>query len=319
MAIATATGYWVAKIERAARGRKHAAFSRRLWAHKTQNPGLRADAIAAGRTNPAEPSRRRSASASWRVSVRLTMATGAPFRFAMSGSLAAGLTTSELPTTNRRSALRVSSMLRSSAARGSGSPKSTVAVRRMPPHTGQAGKEIPVAQPLLNLFAGKSGAAVRAADDVRRAMQLDDQLRIRSGALMQTVDVLRDDAAEFAASFQIDQRAMRRVRLRLEQPGIGLQSPLPISAAACFVFHEVADGRRLAGRPDTVRPAIVGDAGLGRDSCSREDHDAIGVADEISPARRLPTRPAQWQRVRAIESVKEMTFWRMLVYVRTVC
>lgn len=77
--------------------------------------------------------------------------------------------------------------------------------------------EISIPQPALDLFPGERVAAIGAANDMCRSMKLDDKFGTGTGALMQPVDVLRDDARQFATALQLDQRDMGGIWLGGEQ------------------------------------------------------------------------------------------------------
>ena len=66
---------------------------------------------------------------------------------------------------------------------------------------------------------------------------------------MESIDVLGDDGGEFAAAFEIDQCAMRRVWLSSDQVRIVFQASLPVGAAALLVLHEVAEWLVVSGLP----------------------------------------------------------------------
>ena len=100
-----------------------------------------------------------------------------------------------------------------------------------------------------------------------------------TGELMEAVDVLRDQREHRAAALELDQRAMAGVRRGA--PGRMLETALPGEPPHFGIRHVVLDVRKLLGfrilGPDTLRPAEVGNSGLGGNPGAGErDHTCRG-------------------------------------------
>ncbi len=144
----------------------------------------------------------------------------APCRTATGTTPAAGNTASVEPTASSRSqsAAARSARTRSSATRLW--PKLMVADLRIPPHGRPLAPAAVVARargvglaapdPVVHRLGRLAVAAAEAHHLQRRAVDLDDARRIRSGLLVQPVDVLGDEEVQPAASLEVDQRPVAR-------------------------------------------------------------------------------------------------------------
>ena len=110
----------------------------------------------------------------------------------------------------------------------------------------------------------------------QRAVHLDDFAR--AGALVETVDVLRDHGADPALLLELGESAVAVVRFRpgkrLEPEGVELSDPRRVSP-------ECVDGRdlgRVVPRPDAFGRAEVRNPRLGADAGAREHHTVAGNA-----------------------------------------
>ena len=125
-------------------------------------------------------------------------------------------------------------------------------------------------KPFLHKRSGESGMATEAGNLVHTAVQFDHG--VSAGALMQTIDVLRDDGRHHAARLQRRQSQMPGVGGCI---GHGLPAVIasgPITAAGRFAAEEalVLDGRRVP--PGTQRIAIGRDAARSAQPGTRQDH-----------------------------------------------
>ena len=115
-------------------------------------------------------------------------------------------------------------------------------------------------------------------------MHLDHEVGRAAGPLVQAVDVLRDQRVQQAAVLELDERAMPGPWLR--RPRGVMEPPLPGELPHLGIGHVVVDVREPLGfrvlRPDALRAAEVGDAGVGRDAGARQRDDARGTADPVA-------------------------------------
>src|SRR5262249_9397610 len=114
------------------------------------------------------------------------------------------------------------------------------------------------------------------------AVDLDDGVSRRAGALMQTVDVLRDEPAEPAAAFERGEDAMRRVRLSVAQRGIQLVSHLPVEPPRLSARAEAVEGElgRVVAAPDAARAPKIRDPGFRADPRARQHHEIARSSQE---------------------------------------
>ena len=115
-------------------------------------------------------------------------------------------------------------------------------------------------------------------------MHLDDEGVRAAGALMQSVDVLRDERVQPAAALEGDERMMAGVGRRA--PGRVMEPALPREPANLGIRHVVGDVRQPFGlgvlRPEALRSAEVGDAGVRRDAGASQCDDARGRIDPVA-------------------------------------
>ena len=142
-----------------------------------------------------------------------------------------------------------------------------------------------LAQPLLQLVAGADPAAAEA-DDVRdAAVQIDHG--VAAGGAVQTVDVLRDHAAQHLGGLQGDERPVATVGQGPGHAGPADVAARPVTALCGRPGDELGVGHRLArGRR---RPAVVRDAGVGRQAGAGQGdertvgEDVEGGVDRVHP------------------------------------
>ena len=112
-------------------------------------------------------------------------------------------------------------------------------------------------------------------------MQRDD--RRAAGALVEPVDVLRDDA-HLAVRLEGGQQAVALVRLGVAHPRPALVGPGPVAAAVVDRADELGVEHRR--RPHRRRPAVVGDAAVGARARARQDGPGAAgeqVGDRLDP------------------------------------
>ena len=106
--------------------------------------------------------------------------------------------------------------------------KQRVTVRRL--HCIDAGQiRILLFHQLLNRIAIAALATIQTQHAVQAAVQFDHIMT--AGLIVQSVDVLRDQAADPAMPLQTGQRLMRCIRLRLTHPRPAQHRPRPVAAA----------------------------------------------------------------------------------------
>ena len=129
-------------------------------------------------------------------------------------------------------------------------------------------------------------------------MHFDDLLERIACLLVHAVDVLRHQRVQLAAALERHKRAMAGVRFGV--PRRMVDPPLPGGDADRAVGHVIVDvgealGRRIL-RPDTLRPAKIGNAGFSRNAGARQRDDAGSPVDpaadhinHLSPSRDSPS------------------------------
>jgi hypothetical protein len=114
----------------------------------------------------------------------------------------------------------------------------------------------------------------------------------RAGALVQEVDVLRDDGAHEAARLELRQCAMRVVRLGLSERAVAQRVEGPdlfrigVESVDRRVLH------RVVLRPDSGRRAEVGNAALGRHASAGEDDARLADPDQRRERRGVAHVPS---------------------------
>src|SRR5262249_3671166 len=133
---------------------------------------------------------------------------------------------------------------------------------------------------------GRALAARQADDLVHGPVDLDHPRRGRPRLHVQAVDVLRDQGVELAPVLERHEGAMSVVRLR--EPCRRVEPALPRVLAHLGIGDVVLQGRLLLGlwilRPDALRPAEVGNAGVRRDAGAGERHQTPGLFDPAANA-----------------------------------
>ena len=109
----------------------------------------------------------------------------------------------------------------------------------------------------------------------RGAVELDDVHRAR--LLVETVDILGDHHRGEPRLLESGDGEVSLIRLGVREAP--LQARLPALDAHRTIAHIALDrvALRVGGLPDAVRPAEVGDPGLGRDARAGEHKDPPGV------------------------------------------
>lgn len=120
--------------------------------------------------------------------------------------------------------------------------------------------------------------AIETCDTADAAVQLDDVDAAR--ALMQPVDVLRDEPPDACRRAEPRERMMRRVRLRAPDHGPAEHAARPVAAARMIGIEKLAILNRLRAHPCAVAVAIAGNAGIGTDARAREHEQARMLLDE---------------------------------------
>src|SRR5262249_53855075 len=122
-----------------------------------------------------------------------------------------------------------------------------------------------------------------------RAVHLDHLLR--TGPLVQPVDVLGHDRLNQATPLELRQREMTGVRLGVGEDAHPQRVELPDLVG---VAPERVDGRvlhRVVLRPDSAAGPEVGNAALGADPRAGQDDARLALAqqlDELAHRRRVP-------------------------------
>ena len=167
---------------------------------------------------------------------------------------------------------------RSSATRFS--PNEIVADLRIPPQNRHGGSSSPASTRSSVSSIGPRHPHPMHFTIAHVAVDLDDDLGRLPGEVVQPVDVLGHEHVQRALALELDEREVRRVRLRV--PHLAGAPVLPRPPPDLRIRHVVLQGRGLLGvrvlRPHAVRTAEVGDAGLGRDPRAREHHHVRRVA-----------------------------------------
>ena len=127
-----------------------------------------------------------------------------------------------------------------------------------------------------------SPTAALAFDKCIRAVQLYESLSARAGEAMQTVDILRDDAAKFTCAFESGDRVMHTVRLRVAERVTSLELVIPVLDPRRFGRHEILEVNRLASRPDALWPTEVWNSAAGGNAGAGEDQRIVRSPEVIS-------------------------------------
>src|ERR1700722_11107540 len=110
----------------------------------------------------------------------------------------------------------------------------------------------------------ESGRTIEAADFAGRAVQLEHVAT--AGDFVQSVDVLRDQAANATRLFPNGKRSVRDIRFGGRKFRVGFGALLPIFETGLRVAEILVEQDGLAPRPDPSRRAEVGNATFGADS-----------------------------------------------------
>ncbi len=104
-----------------------------------------------------------------------------------------------------------------------------------------------------------------------RAVEFDQTFRAGAGEAMKSVDVLRDNGAEFPRSFQTDDGIMDRVRPGIAEALSSFELVIPMLDSRRFGHHEILKIDWLSPHPDTLRSTKIRNAAAGRNACACED------------------------------------------------
>jgi hypothetical protein len=117
--------------------------------------------------------------------------------------------------------------------------------------------------------------AADAAGICRVAVQLHDVVSGEAGRLMQIVDVLGDDGRNFAGLVERRQRTVAATWSCGGKGRLHVEPPPPPLNARILTRNELIVGDRPVAAPQPSRRTEVGDAALGRNSCTREGNNDI--------------------------------------------
>jgi hypothetical protein len=120
-----------------------------------------------------------------------------------------------------------------------------------------------------------------AFDGRIRAMKLHQAIGSCASEAMQSVNVLRDDAADFAGLLQPDDGVVHRIRSCAQKSFPSLQFVIPMFDAGRFRSHEILEVNWLPPCPDTPGAAKIGDSAPGRDSSASENDCTARLAQVL--------------------------------------
>ena len=141
--------------------------------------------------------------------------------------------------------------------------------------------------PLPHLALG-DGAAADAHDAAVAAVDVHQALHRKAAALVQAVDVLRDQKLQVPAASQGRQGRVGRVRRGVDDHLPGLPLVAPVLASGLLAGQEVLVDHRPIVLPATAGRAEIGDARGRREAGSRQDDDALGPAPHFCELRDVP-------------------------------
>ncbi len=122
--------------------------------------------------------------------------------------------------------------------------------------------------------------AIEAMGVSRVAVQFDDPLARNAGGLMQPVDVLGDDRADFAAANQFGDRTMTAVGGSAAKNLLHRKAAPPGFAPRLFRGEKIGKIDRRHAGPDAARAAEIGNAGFSADAGAGKDHGAARLFDQ---------------------------------------
>src|SRR5690348_14650248 len=106
-------------------------------------------------------------------------------------------------------------------------------------------------------------------------MHFDDALWLAASVLVQAVEILCDDAEQDAHAFQLNQRAVCRVRFRgCHLPRKGT-ARLPVLLPRLWFRNKIVVADRRLLQPDGAGAAKVWNTRFGADASARQHHDAL--------------------------------------------
>src|SRR5579859_1757504 len=105
-------------------------------------------------------------------------------------------------------------------------------------------------------------------------MQFDDTLWLAARVLVQSVEILRDDAEQDAGAFQFNQRVMRRVRFGGCHLSRKDAARLPVLLARFRLRNKILVADRRLLPPDRAGAAKIWNARFGADASARQRHEA---------------------------------------------
>src|SRR6267378_501759 len=109
----------------------------------------------------------------------------------------------------------------------------------------------------------RASATGLTLDRTIRAVQFDQPVSSGPGAPVQTVDILCDDRHDSAGAFQLNNRSVGCIRLRVPKRCPCLKLVIPMFDARLLRAHEIMIINGLSSLPDTVWTAKVWDATAG--------------------------------------------------------
>ena len=114
------------------------------------------------------------------------------------------------------------------------------------------------------------------------------QHALRTGLLVQPVNVLRDDRVQAACAFQVGQRAMRGIWFGMT---LGLHqgaTPFVVGARIADKALDGCDFARIGFRPEAgAGAAKIGDTGSGRNARAGQRNRMARMAQQVSRLRNL--------------------------------
>src|SRR5690606_37921388 len=119
--------------------------------------------------------------------------------------------------------------------------------------------------PVLQVRAFADGAAAETGDPVEPAVEIDDAAAAR--ALVQAVDVLRDQDAAAFATLQFSKREMDPIGPRGGDEWPADHAACPVTLPRGFAAGEDLEGHRRRALPLALEVPIVRYPGVGADAC----------------------------------------------------
>jgi len=112
-------------------------------------------------------------------------------------------------------------------------------------------------------------------------MEFDEALGTCSGLAVQAVNVLGDNATDFARVFEAHDRLVDHIRSRAQKTFAAFKFVIPMLDPGRFRTHEILIIDRLTSRPDAVGTAKIGDTAFGGNAGAGENDGLRGIAQVI--------------------------------------